>query len=79
MWSTPAAIFASSAGFRYDCEVTMGPMRIFFVSTASAASSVHASRQSVATASAPRKRWSETHSARKPAVSASRAIPTTSA
>ncbi len=43
--STVVAIFASTAGWRYVFPVTSTPSRSCSVSTASAASAVHASRQ----------------------------------
>ena len=54
--------------------MTIGPIRMPCVSRASAASSVHASRQSVFTESWFRKRWSDTQRRVKPAVFAARAM-----
>src|SRR5205814_6529584 len=74
MWSTLAAIFACSAGFRYWIAATRTPRRIFVVSRASAARSVHASRQlRSGVPPGPPKKWSLTQNESNPDFSASRA------
>ena len=44
MTSTPAAIFASSAGFRNPTGVTNVPSSTYFVSAPTAVNAVHASK-----------------------------------
>src|SRR5438093_5507102 len=71
MWSTLAAIFAWSAGLRYWIAATRTPRRIFVVSRARAARSVHASRQlRSGVPPGPPKKWSLTQNDANPDFSA---------